>query len=135
VLLPYSSERVAKIKTVAGRRWHQGEKYWTIPHTDSALAYLRTLFAGEPLEVDPSLHPLITADDRESSWKRTGDQSNATDVKLLDQIRQAIRARHFSHRTEDALLGGQAIHHFPSGPSASRDGRNGDRSLPVVPGQ
>jgi hypothetical protein len=38
VLVPYSPERVAKIKTVAGRRRHQNEKYWTVPHTDEAFA-------------------------------------------------------------------------------------------------
>lgn len=53
VCLPYSRDLVMKIKTVAGRRWHQGEKYWTIPHTDLALDDLRGLFAGEPIDVDP----------------------------------------------------------------------------------
>ncbi len=43
VLLPYSSERVAKIKTVIGRRWHQGEKCWTIPRTDETLTRLLAL--------------------------------------------------------------------------------------------
>ncbi len=52
VLLPYTPERVAKIKTVAGRRWHQQEKHWTVPRTDEALARLRALFAGEPVEMD-----------------------------------------------------------------------------------
>ena len=34
VVLPYAPERVAKIKTVPGRRWHAEEEYWTVPHTD-----------------------------------------------------------------------------------------------------
>jgi hypothetical protein len=37
VRFPYSPECVAKIKTVAGRRWHPEGKYWTVPTTDGAL--------------------------------------------------------------------------------------------------
>lgn len=33
VLLPYSPERVAKIKTIPGRRWHLHEKRWSVPDT------------------------------------------------------------------------------------------------------
>lgn len=33
VFLPYSTARVAKIKTVPGRCWHLDEKYWTVPAT------------------------------------------------------------------------------------------------------
>lgn len=40
VLLPYSPERVAKIKAVPGRRWDPKERYWTVPHTDTAIADL-----------------------------------------------------------------------------------------------
>jgi len=53
VVLPYSPERVAKIKTVAGRCWDSKERYWTIPHTEGALAHLLDLFAGELAEDDP----------------------------------------------------------------------------------
>ena len=31
VQLPYSPDHVAKIKTVAGRRWHAKERHWTVP--------------------------------------------------------------------------------------------------------
>jgi hypothetical protein len=65
VLLPYSPERVAKIKLVAGRRWDSKERYWTVPHTDGTLASLLALFAGEPVKVDPSLHPVNDPGNRE----------------------------------------------------------------------
>jgi len=55
VLFPYSRDRVEKIRMVAGRRWHHKEKYWTVSHTDGVLVHLLTLFAGETVEVDPSL--------------------------------------------------------------------------------
>jgi len=53
VLLPYTPERVAKIKTVAGRRWHQQEKHWTVPQTHEAIAHLLDLFAGERSRSNP----------------------------------------------------------------------------------
>jgi hypothetical protein len=31
VRVSYSIERLAKIKTLVGRRWHQGEQCWTVP--------------------------------------------------------------------------------------------------------
>ena len=34
VRLPYTPERVAKIKTVDGRRWHGPEKYWSVPRDE-----------------------------------------------------------------------------------------------------
>ncbi|MDA0739645.1 MAG: hypothetical protein O2999_11915 [Nitrospirae bacterium] len=55
VSIPYSPERVAKIKTIAGRRWHRHEQYWSVPQAPGALTQLLTLFDGEPVEVDPSL--------------------------------------------------------------------------------
>ncbi|HXF92728.1 MAG TPA: hypothetical protein VNK46_08210 [Nitrospiraceae bacterium] len=113
VRLPYSCDLVMKIKTIAGRRWHQGEKYWTIPHTDSALAHLLALFAGEPVEVDASLRPANTTTDQKPSHQPAGDQPVATTIKLVDQVRQAIRARHFSHRTEDASVGWTGDSSFP----------------------
>ncbi|MDF0643286.1 MAG: hypothetical protein P0111_04600 [Nitrospira sp.] len=55
VQLPYSPDYVAKIKTMAGRGWHQGEKYWTVPHTGTVLRHLLALFLGESVEIDPAV--------------------------------------------------------------------------------
>lgn len=49
VIVPYDPQRVARIKTIPGRRWHPQGKYWTVPDTEETLAYLLTLFAGEPV--------------------------------------------------------------------------------------
>ena len=102
VLLPYTPERVAKIKTVAGRRWHQQEKHWTVPQTNEAIAHLLDLFAGEPVEIEPSLRPVNGSGERETSTQPGSDQTAATTVRLLDRVRQAIRTRHDSYRTEEA---------------------------------
>jgi hypothetical protein len=87
MLFPYSSERVAKIKTVTGRRWHQQEKHWTVPHTNGAIAHLKRIFSGETTEVDPSL------DARQAlrQEQRTPETSSA----MLDRLGTALRARHY----------------------------------------
>ncbi len=105
VLFPYTPERVAKIKTVAGRRWYQDEKYWTVPRTECTLRQVLALFAGEPVEVDPSLCPANTPGNRVPSHEPVSDQVSSMTVKLLDQVRQAIRMRHYSHKTEEAYVG------------------------------
>jgi len=104
VLLPYTPERVAKIKTVVGRRWHHKEKYWTVPHTDGALAHLLALLVGDPVEVDPSLRPPSVLDDRKPPHEPKIPQGAAPDPKLLDRVHQAIRARHYSPSTEQAYV-------------------------------
>jgi len=135
VFLPYSPTWVAKIKTVADRRWHPEKKYWTVPHTEAAIAYLLTLFAGEPIDVEPSLHAIEAPTTRESRsepeilptttperklelsgqdgetapWNgsrpiRDGVPAVVPGPRLLDRVRQAIRARHYSHRTEQAYV-------------------------------
>ena len=105
VLLPYSPERVAKIKTVAGRRWDSKGRYWTIPHTDEALAFLLGLFAGEQVEVEPSLRPVRVRDKQEPQGALVRGPAAEATPELLDQVRQAIRTRHYSYRTEEAYIG------------------------------
>jgi hypothetical protein len=84
VQLPYSPDHVAKIKTVAGRRWHPKEKYWTVAHTNGVLAHLLALLAGEPVEVEPSLRPANVSGTRQISHEPAGDQPVATTLTLLD---------------------------------------------------
>ena len=105
VLVPYTPERVEKIKTVTGRRWHQQEKHWTVPQTPKAIADLLALFTGEPVEVDPSLHPVNRSGNLDTSLQPVSDDVTAATRALLDRVRQAIRTRHYSYRTEEAYLG------------------------------
>lgn len=93
VLLPYTPECVDKIKTVAGRRWHQEERCWTVLHTDGTLRQLLTLFANEPVELEPCLPPVQGRDDRPLP-------PAVSHSKLLDRLRDAWRSRHYSRRTE-----------------------------------
>ena len=103
VLLPYTPERVAKIKTVVGHRWHHEEKYWTVPRTDGALAHLLSLLAGEPVGVDPSLRPPSVLDDRKPPHEPETLQGAAPAPRLLDRVREPsvpdITARALSRPT------------------------------------
>lgn len=103
VRLPYSPEGVAKIKTLPGRRWHPDGKYWTIPYTDGALARLLALFGGNQVEVDPALRTAgVNSDQRAPADARVCD--TAPPAGLLGRAHQALRARHYSRRTEQAYL-------------------------------
>jgi len=93
VRLPYTPERVARIKTVDGRRWHGPEKYWSIPRDEGTPARLTALFSGDRVELDSSL--VVSGP----------PQSRTAAEPLLDKVRAAIRARHFSPHTEDAYAG------------------------------
>jgi len=84
VRLPYSPEGVAKIKSMAGRRWHGPEKYWSVPDDQETRALLSSLFPDDRTEPHP------------------GGRGTAG---TLDRVRAAIRARRLSPCTETAYVG------------------------------
>ena len=102
VRVPYSTEHLAKIKTIAGRRWHQQEKCWTVPQTNEAVTQLLALFAGEPTEVDPSLRRVNGTHREASVGTRAVQVTVPRDHPVLDQVRKAARTRHLSPHTEQA---------------------------------
>ena len=54
--------------------------------------------------------------------------------KLLEQVRQAIRTRHYSYMTEKAYVGWiKRFIFFHNKASSRRDGRGGDRTVPFKP--
>lgn len=94
VHLPYSPERLAKIKTVAGRRWHGPEKYWSVPDGEGMVERLEALFADDHVEADAS--PRV----REPAADLPPSGANSP----LGRARTAMRSRHLSPRTETAYL-------------------------------
>ena len=102
--IPSSPDHVAKIKTVAGRRWHAHERHWSGPHRQETLGTRLNLFTGELVEVAPSLCPANDSGTRPTTREPVNGQAGTVTVKLLDQVRQAIRTRHYSHRTEKAYV-------------------------------
>ena len=53
VKLPFSKERVAKIRTITGRRWDAQNKCWRLPDTPDMRTRLKNLF-GEQLRFESS---------------------------------------------------------------------------------
>jgi integron integrase len=96
VILPYSPERVEKIKTVAGRRWDKERKHWSVPLYDKAVERLMQLFEGEQVLVAPGLGPAST-----TSKEPEVSIAAAMEISgLIKMLRSAIRSRHFSPATE-----------------------------------
>ncbi len=105
VFFRYRVDRVAKIKTIVGRRWHPEDNCWTVPHTESAVARLLDLFAGDPVDVEPSLRPARPAGSQSPPPAAETPQAAEDDLRMnMARVREAIRARHYSHSTEDAYL-------------------------------
>ena len=67
VAFSYNPEYVAKIKTVNAHRWHPEEKYWSFPCSKPILKEILSSFAGEQVDIDPSLQNLISQNQRERS--------------------------------------------------------------------
>ena len=101
-MLSYSPDRIAKIKGVNGRRWHVEGRYWTVPRTDEAVSHLLTLFAGETVDVETSLRVATGQNPGHTSEVHT---EIASSQALPNQVRQAIRRKHYSHKTEEAYVG------------------------------
>jgi integron integrase len=102
VLLPYSPERVEKIKTVPGRRWHKEEKRWSVPLYDKAVEKLRQLFAGEEVLVAPAVSevPPVPQTARRRVEPEVSLAAAEEIAALLRQLRSAARSRRFSPSTE-----------------------------------
>ena len=56
IKFPYNPSYIAKIKTIKGYKWHPEEKYWSVPYDDATLERIVSLFEGEMLNIDNSLH-------------------------------------------------------------------------------
>lgn len=84
VRFPYSPDAVMRIKSIWGRRWHVEQKFWTVPDKPGMLERLKEVFAPDMVETEsPRTLPPSAAD-------------------LLSKLRDAIRAKHYSPRTESA---------------------------------
>ena len=91
VTFPYSAEIVAKIRTVKTRHWHSEGRYWSFPHSEPVLNEILSTFAGEEIDIDPSL-------------RTQESQVSPLPNQLLDRFRHLIRLKHYSIRTEKTYL-------------------------------
>jgi len=105
VKFPYNPEVVAKIKTVKTRRWHSKDKYWSFSYSREVLKELISALHGEEVDIDSSLGILLSQIPEEKSARhRTLREEPSPDNPLLDRVRDLIRLKHFSIRTEKTYL-------------------------------
>ena len=91
VKMPFSHRRVAKIKTIAGRRWDSDVRCWALPGSEETLVRLATVFQGDGVEFDPSL--------------RKPDGERLPGVEILARMAQELRLRGYRQKTRKAYLG------------------------------
>ena len=110
----YNPEYVGKVKTIMGHRWHPEGKYWSFPNSKLVLNEILSAFGGEELDIDPSLQTLISQNQGERSTHHrplqkepspTHGQGTAREDNLLvNRVRDLIRLKHYSIRTEKSYL-------------------------------
>lgn len=91
VYLPYSPERLAKIKNLPERHWDVSTKCWIVPDTPDTRQRLIALF-GKQLAFEPSA-PQPPSDP-------TPEQHH-----ILDAVVQELQLRGFTHHTRKSYLG------------------------------
>jgi integron integrase len=106
VVFSYNSDYVAKVKSVKAHRWHPEEKYWSFPYSKSVLKEILSSFAGEQVNIDPSLQTLISQNQRERSTDHRTSRKELlpTNNPLFKRVRDLIRLKHYSIRTEKSYL-------------------------------
>ncbi len=97
VSFPYTPERVKKIKTVPGRKWDFQKKHWSVPHTDTMIQNLLTLFKGNHVEIDPSLQP--------SDTSKPNPEPDPLDLSCLEEMEKVLRLGGAATGTRKAYLG------------------------------
>ena len=54
ISFPYTSDYIAKIKTIEGYRWRPEEKCWSVPYSE--LENLLSVFDEESIIIDPTIY-------------------------------------------------------------------------------
>jgi integron integrase len=105
VTFPYNPDVVAKLKTVRTRQWHPDGKYWSFPYSKPVLNEILSALAGEEIDIDPSLHPLMPEVESEKDTdQRVPLATLPSTGSLFDRVRHLIRLKHYSMRTEETYL-------------------------------
>jgi len=90
VTFPYNPFFIEKIKTIARRRWHPEEKYWSFPNEEGTLEIILKVFEEEQIYVDPLhiLYPLVGK----------GEGYN------FEDLRRELLSRKYSYKTVKSYL-------------------------------
>jgi hypothetical protein len=97
ITFKYDPVYVARIKTILGRKWHPDGKYWTFPYSKMVFNQINSAFAGEKTDIDPSLADLMP---KATAGHRVDQPANP----LFGKVRDLIRLKHYSIRTEKSYL-------------------------------
>ena len=84
VTFPYDRSMVEKVKTIRGYNWHPDKKFWSFPPADETLEKILEIFAGKGIQPDKKIQLELPF--------------------LIDGVRRAIQAHHYSRRTEQAYI-------------------------------
>ena len=91
VTFPYNAEIVSKINKIKTRRWHAEEKCWSFSCSQPVIQEIVTALSGEKIVIDPSLGVSVI----EEPFRVE---------PVLNSVRNLIRIKHYSLRTEETYL-------------------------------
>lgn len=98
VKFPYTKERVTKVKTIPGCRWHSEERYWTVVDTADNIKRLLELFKDEQID----MQNICSSD--ENSDKNIESESIQMGY-LLIKMEELLKLKGYSPETQKAYLG------------------------------
>ena len=94
--LPYTEDRLIRIKTLSGCMWDPEHRCWAIPRTAQTLDRLLALFAGDQVTVDPDVRSVPAQHPGQRPAFKLGPGSASEAVQALAD---ALRSRAYSPRT------------------------------------
>lgn len=103
VSIPYSEDRVAKIKMVHGRKWNAKTKCWEIPDDPGVEDVLRKLFPEDVVETRTAA-PEVLSSNGDPEW--------------MTELKRELRLRGFRAKTRKAYTGHarRLVNHFGKPP-------------------
>jgi len=105
VAFKYDPFFVEKVKAIPGHKWNQEKKYWSFPNSRQILDKILSTFAGEELDIDPVLQTLTSQMQEEKKTNNIERSEEALpDNPIFEQVRNLIRLKHYSIRTEKSYL-------------------------------
>ena len=105
VAFRYNPVYVEKVKNIPGHKWNQEKKYWTFPDSSQILNQILTSFAGQKIDIDPTLQiPASDAKDESKTDSVAQPEETLPYSPLFEKARNLIRLKHYSIRTEKSYL-------------------------------
>jgi len=114
VTIPYSPERVARIKQIRERRWDPDNKYWILPNTQKTKILLHQIFSDE------------TIYEYKQNAGAAGEEVECQKYSsILKEMETQLKLKGYSPKTRKAYLG-QAFRFFATQGKELQDVKCGD---------